>query len=431
MTDMTRPGLKFHLDLDTGDVYQQDDNGLWVLEGTIPGTGGGFPGDGLAPPKVVGLTIEQATAQQPDGTTVPALVAIWTASTALDVIGYDVEWDDDPLFGSPQARSVGGTFAGIEPVIGGVTYNVRVRAYDIDVLKGPWSDVVQGTVAGDAEAPAAPDDIAVLPGYRLLGVRWARGPEQDLDHYDVRWTPDLAGVPDVDNWVVIITHSSSVVIDDLGLVATYWVQVRAVDRSDNVVTSLADPTPVPSRNEPEAGWSTAVSGTTLAVGSEDMAVHELAAEFINTGVLNADRVVTGRLEVGAPGMAEGIEVFDQFGRSQGTWDERGMLMVNPDTPSLAMWLKSGFLRFTTEYTGNPDTTVWQTAITPWGINVEAITFGAATGGSNLIPNAGCELTVFATAVDVTKEWTLAADWATGTGRINLNVSTGDLTLAAI
>ena len=63
MTDMTRPGLKFHLDLDTGDVYQQDDNGLWVREGPIPCPGGGFTGDGLAPPKVVGLIIEQATAQ--------------------------------------------------------------------------------------------------------------------------------------------------------------------------------------------------------------------------------------------------------------------------------------------------------------------------------------------------------------------------------
>jgi hypothetical protein len=263
----------------------------------------------------------------------------------------------------------------------------------------------------------------------MLGVRWARPSDPDFDHMEVRWSPDVTPR----EWAAISTASDSVILAGLDVLATYWVQVRAIDRSGNVALDAANlpGTAVKANEAPEAGWSIEESEATTDIPVTDLAVHELAAEFVTTGVLDANRISTGILGVGKSGVAGRISVFDSFGRLQGTWDEAGMVMFDPDGPNKAMWLKAGFLRFSNEYTGDVDTTVWTTAITPFGINVEALTFGSVNAGSNLAPNAGAELTPFASVVDSSKVWTSAADWATGTTRINLDVSTVDLKLTTV
>ena len=96
-----------------------------------------------------------------------------------------------------------------------------------------------------------------------------------------------------------------------------------------------------------------------------------------------------------------------------------------------MWLHSGSLRFSRAYNGTVDTTVWTTAVTPDGINAEAITFGSLNTGYNIIPNSSMELQAWSTAADVTKTWTLTTDWDDATGGINLKVSTGDLSMTAL
>jgi hypothetical protein len=182
------------------------------------------------------------------------------------------------------------------------------------------------------------------------------------------------------------------------------------------------------------------------VGSSDLAVHALAAQFVNTGVLDANRVNTGTLTLGkvltSGGTKVGIYVYDSNSRFIGWWNETGMLMVNPANTKEAMRLNSGRLEFTLEFAGfasapNPppasamEATVWTTAITPRGINAEAITFGTARAGHNILPNSGFELQAFSITAESSTTWDLTAQWGLASGGINLDTSTGDLKLAAL
>ena len=422
-------GVRYHLDLDTGDIWEASDDRVWTLRGQVPGSNAG---DGADPSKVTGLTLSVINTEQPDGTTVPGILATWDAVPETDIIGYEAQFDPyDGTFTSVATRQTGGTATALEAAIGGVEYSVRVRAFDKEGRYGPWSDTETITTTDDGEAPSVPSGLTVLPGYRLLGATWSANSEMDFDHYEVQWAPDLTGAPDTANANVLQTASSNIVISGLNVLATYWIRVRAVDRSGMTQTSDVDPTPVNAGADPEAGWSDWESGTTTAVGSEDLAVHALAAEFVTTGVLNADRIVAGALTIGAPGMAEGISVYDEFGRFIGSWDQDGMLMVNPNATNEAMWLHAGALRFTAEYAGTISGTTWTTGVDARGINAEAITFGDFAAGSNMVPNAGAEMQAFSTSADSSKQWTLTTDWDDATGAINLNVSTGDLKMTTL
>jgi hypothetical protein len=132
-----------------------------------------------------------------------------------------------------------------------------------------------------------------------------------------------------------------------------------------------------------------------------------------------------------------------------------MLMVDPFNVQKAMWLQGGSLYFSEDFgvlsgtdwvpaavngsdwpkaaADTLSTGRWKTAITPSGINVEALTFGSILSGSNLILNAGCELVTFTSALDGSKLWDLTTDWddVLGGTNINLDVSTGDLRLTTV
>jgi hypothetical protein len=440
-------GTRYHLDLDDGTVYQFNDEGEWVAIGAIPGTGGG---DGSAPSQVLNLVLTPLVTFEDDGATIHsvALQAEWDANPESDIIGYEIQLDPyDDLFAVYVTAWTGGTQIVFDDLIAGHEYWCRVRAYDTEGFTGPWSDIVSEVTLDDGTAPAIPSDVIAIPGYKLIAVQWTLGSEADLDHYEVQWTGELAGVPDVANAQIITTDATQVIVVGLGVGLPYYARVRAVDASGLVQTSASDPTGVMADISPDAGWSDWTDPcTTLLVGSSDLAVHALAAEFVNTGVLNANRTNTGTLTLGkttAPGgTPTGIVVYDSLGRFIGWWDQTGMLMVNPVVPKEAMWLNAGKLQFTNVFAGYasaPDpppasalaATVWQTAITPLGINAEAITFGSSQAGHNLVPNSGFELQAFSTTAESGVTITSAADWAAGTGRINLDVSTVDLKLTAL
>jgi hypothetical protein len=74
------------------------------------------------------------------------------------------------------------------------------------------------------------------------------------------------------------------------------------------------------------------------------------------------------------------------------------------------------------------TTTWTNSVTAEGINATAITIGKAPGGNNAIPNSGFELVPFSTLLS--KVWTAAADWATGTSQIAAEVTGTELKLTS-
>jgi hypothetical protein len=466
------PGIRYHLDLDTGDVWESSDDRVWEKVGTIPGTATG--GDGLPPSKVENVIVVPIVEYGPDGETIErvGLGITWDPSPEGDVVGYEIHVDAyDGLFTVYASLWSGGPATTYIPAIVGHQYYVRVRAYDSEGLVGEWSDTATATTLDDGTAPAIPSDgdVDMIPGYKLVAVQWPIGGESDLDHYEVQWTDEIyvpavpptdppvpTGNPNLDNTQVVTTDGSSVIIAGLGVGLKYFARVRAVDTGGWVAASAVDPTPVQAESNPDAGWSSWVSETTLLVGSSDLAVHALAAEFINAGILDANRVNTGVLTIGkttAPAGRKptGIVVYDSLARFIGWWDQTGMLMVNPSSPKQAMWLNAGMLQFTSNLRGYEDAalpenqppypplpsvlnppTVWATAVSPEGINAEAITFGSAQAGHNLLPNSGFELQAFSGTAEATPAtFTTSADWTAGTGKINLDTSTGDLKLTAL
>ena len=107
----------------------------------------------------------------------------------------------------------------------------------------------------------------------------------------------------------------------------------------------------------------------------------------------------------------------------GGWDETGLYIGNNTTGLPANLSSSDYIRIT-----NAGLTVYlqgvaQSAITPAGINASAINFGRLPGGMNLIKNSSFELAPFSSVIPNTKNWTVAADWATGEA-YNGNVTRG-------
>jgi hypothetical protein len=157
----------------------------------------------------------------------------------------------------------------------------------------------------------------------------------------------------------------------------------------------------------------------------------VVTNFLSTGTLSADQIDSGDLSVGRVGDPGTIEMFDAQGRSIGTLSVNGLVLINPDNTQEAMWLTAGVLKFSQVYDGDVDTTTWTTALNADGLNASAITFGTMGGGSNSIPNAGFELSVF--AVLTSGLWTASAgspSWDDATDMVNLDISGADLTMTS-
>lgn len=334
-------------------------------------------------------------------------------------------------------------------VLGGTYHGVRVRATDKSGNGSAFSAIVGIVSARDTDAPEIPQGLSVNGGYRLLGITWQRNTEADLDRYEVRYTPDLTGSPDPDQWQTLTVRGTTVIVPDLAAgsadgttpATTYHVEIRAVDRSNNVRTSAGDPTPVDAGNFPEAGWSVPVTGTpTLIGGSSDIAYLSILAEHISTVGLTADLIKAGTLRVGGYAFApDYLIVIGPDGSTEiGRWDANGLVIVDPaSTPGSpgsptanAVRFLNGAMEFSETY--NPFDpadvgTFWTTAIDATGIRADVVKLGTAAGGHNAVPNSSFELALFASLLAAS--WEADNPWATTIGTdVNVTKNTADLTL---
>lgn len=422
----------FYVDTDTGQVYTReaidgdsDDDGVWQAQGKLLP----FVGDQTAPGQVTGLTVTPVTSQAEDGTTIPAFSVTWTRSTEADLIGYSLQlqqlvWDatadggngdwTPTTWGSPIVVAVSVTDEGTAPttlvktgLIPGGRYSFRVRALDAEGFAGTWSATVDETATPDSEAPEVPEDVSVNAGFKLLGIHWGAVAETpDFAHYEVRFYVTTEGV---DEATTIQTRTNRLIIKDLTASTEYTLQVRALDLSGNA-----------------SAWSTTVTGTPVLVGASDLAFDSLITNFLSTGELSADLITSGTLQVGGTGAPGSIEVYSGV-TLLAKLNEDGLVMVNPANSSQAMWLHSGKLQFSAAYDGSTDTTVWTTAVTPSGINAEAITFGTFGGGANSIPNAGFELAPFTAPTEDTYP---TSPWGTDSSAVNSTTSSGTISMTA-
>ena len=385
-------------------------------------------GDGSPPDTVTNLMVSTTVTLTPDGIALPVLQATWDANLESDIVGYEVQWKlDSQSWPAAQSMRVGYDQLGVTltGVVGGATYDVRVRAYDIEgLVSATWAS---GSVlsAVDAVAPAVPNTPTVVPGYRSIGVFWEPGlnaqdeVDADISHFEVAYYSSEPESPTF----YITTKSTRIIINDLDPTYEWYASVRAVDRSGNA-----------------SEFTTEASGQPTLVGNTDVAFNGVLANLINADAITADLITSGALKVGGDA-AEGIRVYDSSNQPIGSWGEWGWIVASPDSTNRAIWASpDGYLKFTDEYDwdGNDpieagiDTTNWRTAIGPDGISADAITFGSVSGGDNRVLNAGFELQAFLVTADLkSKVWTDSGDWSGASSNVNMNVSTTELKMVSI
>ena len=260
---------------------------------------------------------------------------------------------------------------------------------------GAFDPAVPGSPL-DTTAPAQPQGVSVVPGFRGFAISWTPANAPDLGFYEIRYAPDLAGAPDTGQWAYIKARISTLFVPGLVPDLTYWVQVRTVDLTGNTVTSDVDSTAVNYLTSPEAGWTTAISVVPLYVGTADIAAGSVTAEHIAVSGLSADQITAGTLELSPmASFADGIRVLDAGGVEIGRWDEFGIKIADPTNAARFVLIDSGQVKFTT--TGGAS---FDIALTPDGLLGDAIRIGALPGGHNLVLNSSFELADFAAAPNV-------------------------------
>jgi hypothetical protein len=353
-----------------------------------------------------------------------ALLALNTTTTGSPVevttegAGAPVPTASDAMaFTSPTAVRTAAVSHYTEDVLGGVVYGVRVRSIDRSGNRSDWSTVDTATAGVDDEAPAMPEDVSATALFRGVAVRWSRVIAPDLAYYQVRWSTDS------ESWERITTTANWAVIVDLDPELTYGFQVRAVDRSGNVVTSDVDDTAVNADANTDAGWTDEVTATPTAIGTADIAAGAIIATHISATGIEAEAIRSGTLTLGGmPSTADLLLVEDSTGTEIGRWDEDGLTVIDPANTDNRLRIMSGVLSFSTD-----GGTTWTTAISGEGITADAIRLGTSPGGHNLVPNSGFELAEFATALS--KVWTSSSDWGTTIGTdVNVTKSGSSLVL---
>jgi hypothetical protein len=363
--------------------------------------------DIVAPAVPTGLGLSTGSAEAPDGTQRPYLLCSWTAVGDVDLDAYELQVDRAGTWTNPTTFRTAAIAQYVEDVIGGVTYYARLRAIDRSGNASGWTATQSVTAGADTSAPAMPESVNAAPGIRLVGLSWTRNSERDLAGYQVRWSPDLLGVPDPDGWTRVSADLNLMIVTGLDPAVIYWFEVCAVDRSGNV-----------------SAWTDSISAQPgLVLGGSDIAARTITGDRISAAGIDAGLLTAGTLSLGGvPNLPDVLRVYDAAGREIGRWDEAGLLITDPDEPTKRVRIVDGTLSFSMD-----GGTTWTTALDGSGIRADAVTLGTAPGGHNAIPNASFELAAFTSLLS--KVWTVAADWGTTIGTdVNVTKSGNDLVL---
>ncbi|NBB41369.1 DUF7359 domain-containing protein [Sphingobium yanoikuyae] len=147
------------------------------------------PIDTTAPNQVTGLTVNSTAAFDAVGGQIITLNIGWTASTAADLAGYNIEIAQGassttfiPVAAVGKSAT---TFSYSAGILANTVYRVRVAAYDDSANLGNWSAIVNVTTAKDTAAPAAPTGLTYDAALNTIFLKWTNPTASDLDHIDV------------------------------------------------------------------------------------------------------------------------------------------------------------------------------------------------------------------------------------------------------
>ena len=217
-----------------------------------------------------------------DGTSRTLVILTWDALSELSdrFSHYEILME----YTSSGSRQVLTTFTNhyTLEVLPNIELMFAVRAIDLNGNRTVYSNSITIMSAKDEVPPAIPlwDSPALVPGFKIIGLRFEEAPDADFSHlvversYNGNFTWEHT---------VIGNFSGNFLIDnDLLVDQEYWYRAKAVDTSGN-----------------ESDFSTVQSAITLQVGQADIAYNSIIAQHIDVLNLTAlSAKVTGTLSAG-------------------------------------------------------------------------------------------------------------------------------------
>jgi hypothetical protein len=347
---------------------------------------------------VTGLVV---TVTQPDD---PTIRTTWVKITAKLTAGGDPDWSQAMIF--PIAADQ--TTLQIPGVLAGTTY--YIIAYSQSVY-GDVSPAVTYSITTpkDTTAPSLPVGLTCVADVKGFLAIWDTdptiAPAGDLAFYEIRYCLGGSETPS-EVWKSVRAKTTQVYIGGLDPLpgadgkptAKYWVQVRAVDTTGNVLVGGVAQNYL---TYPNGGWCTAVSVNPTLVGTSEVQLGSLNTTHLSG--LSADIIGTGHLSISvsrSDGM-DGILVYDTNAQGAktlvGQWDETGLYVFDAANPGAGGNYVQVYAGGITVYKYGAPTT----SITPDGINATSIKSGAMPGGGNVVQNSSFELADFSVPVTVT------------------------------
>jgi len=229
---------------------------------------------GLSVP--TGLTLVTESIISSDGTDRITITATWdnNAETSDTFRGYEVFIEKT---GGDYATSKVITAQALFEVLPAAEYTIKVRAVDMTGNVTDWCAPVSITSSKDSVAPDTPGALSLIPGFRVMGIRFTAATAKDLSHYELQrsltgaFTGEQVGLGNKDGNFTTDT--------DLLVSTAYYYRVRAVDTSGNA-----------------SAWSTAQTATTLQVGTSDIAYNAISANHIAAGAIQADHIAANAID---------------------------------------------------------------------------------------------------------------------------------------
>lgn len=280
----------------------------------VIGTSTQSPGeDTVAPAAPTGVTVG-SDAYQSDGLDSAVVYVGWTAPTTnsdgsalFDLAGFrarlEVPGAAPGVF--TTSPDVGATatslqFSGVQT---GVGVRITVAAFDRDGNASAWSSPVDHTTESDTTAPPAPSTPVATPYLGQLKIRWdglsnvGSAMPLDLDRVEVHlsttnnFTPSAATLIDQ-----FATEAGERVAVDLAYGTTYYVKLRAVDRTGNVGPASAQASSVPEQVVSADVFAGAIGTAQLADAAITTAkINNLAVNDAKIGDLSVGKLTAGAL----------------------------------------------------------------------------------------------------------------------------------------
>lgn len=244
-----------------------------------------------------------------DGTSVPTIVFTWSVTTDDLIAQYEFQWKKSTDTEYNSSVLIGKEFT-LFPVISGVTYDYRVRAFN---FLGVRSAFASGSIAATKDATAPPQPLAptVTAGVKQLEISWANyfdplnanDPERPADFAFMEVFEVVGGT----TYLRGTSAGTSFVHGGLTQNTTHTYKIRAVDYSGNesAVSVTTNGTVAADAQGPTG--PTGQSGLVITLNGADIPMNN---------------------QTGEPPVETGVDPRPNNSTTQGKLDE-AFLAVNP------------------------------------------------------------------------------------------------------